>query len=530
MKSIFFKIYGSVIIVALLLTLTAYFLLGAINKTRFENYLIENVGGTFSLMAAGISRHKQQKRQQWIDVVERLTGITLEIRNNERLNGFTQYTLKNKHQPIYINSDPSHQAAQIGLPISPPGQGHGFVFATISNIDQTIGRVTALLILNELGRHSKLQRSIVLKELDDNFSFELTLLDKTGIELDKSQWRQLLRGDIITHISDTISGQPVINIYAKYGNSGQFLRLGPIKTFHWYPMSIVLPLAMLAALVLLLVAYFILAPLEKRLRQLEHGISLIGTPQAQAIEISGRDGIASMAGSINDMAKRIDLLVDQQRQLSNDISHELRTPIARMMFRIEYLSESVSSKGDSHIFGIKSDLNSLSHMVDEMLNNAKLEQQQTLDKASFDLKQAIQSLVTDAQIQYPDLSIIYIIAHQSIMVEADQTLLLRAISNLLHNACRYTKHTVAISLNPLQPNASNYRIEIQIEDDGPGIPLDQREQIFSPFVRIDESRNRTSGGFGLGLSIVQKIITLHQGEVKAESSPTLAGAMFTISL
>lgn len=528
MKSIFFKIYGSVIIVALLLTLTAYFLLGAINKTRFENYFIENVGGTFSLMAAGISRHKQQKRQQWIDVVERLTGITLEIHNVDNLKGFTQYTLKNKQQAIYIKSDASSQSAEIGLPISP--QGHDFVFAKISNIDQTIGRVTALLILNELGRHPKPQRPKVLKQLDDNFSFALTLLDKTGIELDKSQWRQLLRGDIITHISDTVSGQPVINIYAKYGNSGQYLGLGPIKTFHWYPMSIVLPLAMLAALVLLLVAYFILAPLEKRLRQLEHGISLIGTPQAQAIEISGRDGIASMAGSINDMAQRIDLLVGQQRQLTNDISHELRTPIARMMFRIEYLSGKVPSNDDVHISGIKSDLNSLSQMVDEMLNNAKLEQQQTLNRASFDLKQAIQSLVTDAQIQYPALNIIYTVDHPSLMVEADQTLLLRAISNLLHNACRYTKHTVAISLNPLKASADNHHIEIQIEDDGPGIPTDQRQQIFSPFVRIDESRNRASGGFGLGLSIVQKIITLHQGEVKAGSSPTLAGAMFTVNL
>jgi two-component system sensor histidine kinase RstB len=528
MKNIFFRIYGCITIVALLLTLAAYLVLGSINKSRFERYVIENVGGTFSLMVAGIVRHKTDKRKQWIEVVERLTGISLHVAPLIRSEGYNRLTLGQAEQVIYINSDPGGKSAKIALPLS--ASSDEFVHMTIDSLNQTMGRVTALLILNELGRHPRKERHQVLNTLDDNFSYSLNLLNRDVLQLDESQWRQLRRGDIVSSFNDAASGDPVINVYAKYGNSGRYLRLGPMQTFQWYPISIVLPLSLLVALMLLVTGYLLLHPLEKKLRMLEQGINNAGTSQAKPIVLVGRDGLTRMADSVNKMVQRIDSLVGQQRQLTNDISHELRTPVARMMFRIENLIDQKLDDKDENIIGLKKDVGTISEMIDEILTGAKLDHQKHIVISTFDLRTEVIDMVEDLSIHYPQCAISTELGLGGFIVEADKMLLLRAIRNLLSNACRYCESQVKISLFSRKSPLLLEKFEIRVEDDGPGVPLDYREQIFNPFVRIDESRNRSSGGFGLGLSIVHKIVDLHDGEISVGSSEQLSGALFKVAL
>jgi two-component system OmpR family sensor kinase len=109
-------------------------------------------------------------------------------------------------------------------------------------------------------------------------------------------------------------------------------------------------------------------------------------------------------------------------------------------------------------------------------------------------------------------------------IDGERRLLARALGNLLRNAQKYAAHQVALRARRL-----DCRIEIVIEDDGPGIPEDEREQIFEPFYRLDRSRDRATGGFGLGLSIARKAIVLHGGSVRVETS-ALGGARFVIDL
>jgi two-component system OmpR family sensor kinase len=109
-------------------------------------------------------------------------------------------------------------------------------------------------------------------------------------------------------------------------------------------------------------------------------------------------------------------------------------------------------------------------------------------------------------------------------LELDRRLLARAVGNLLRNAQKYAgKHILLSAVRDARA------VEITVDDDGPGIPEDEREKIFDPFYRLDRSRDRATGGFGLGLSIARKAVALHGGSLRAETSP-LGGARFVITL
>jgi two-component system OmpR family sensor kinase len=109
-------------------------------------------------------------------------------------------------------------------------------------------------------------------------------------------------------------------------------------------------------------------------------------------------------------------------------------------------------------------------------------------------------------------------------IDGDRRLIGRAVGNLLRNAQKYAASQVA-----LQARRDGFRVEITVEDDGPGIPDDERERIFEPFFRLDRSRDRSTGGFGLGLSIARKAVALHGGTLVVERAQ-MGGARFVISL
>lgn len=524
MKSIFFKLYSGLICILLLAALLGYLALQLVNQARYENYLVNNVGGTFSLMAAGIVRHDGEKRQQWIEIVERLTGIPLKIGPLEDPEHFAQYHLKKDNQALLIASDPGQQTASIALPL--PGNDQLFVQAKLEDINQTVTRMTALLILNELGRHPKQQREEILKQLDQNFSYDLTLETAKGIELDQSQLRQLSRGDIVINLNDTLSSNPFIKVYARFGNSGLYLTVGPIKIFQWYPVSMIFLLVIAGALLVLAAGYILIAPFEKKLKRLEQGINLAGTTEASPIQLTGKDGISRMADSVNDMMLRIESLIKQQRQLTHDISHELRTPVARMMFRVEGMSVDCLATQQPHIAGMKRDLGNLNHMIDEILTCARLDDNpQPLNTGEFDLLPLVNSMVYDLTVQHPDITFQSGSNCKQLLIQADDTLLLRAIQNLLNNACRHCQSNILVTIK-----MTKQYVRISVEDDGPGIPEQERKRIFDPFIRLDKSRNRALGGFGLGLPIVQKVTLHHGGNVYVEQSETLGGANFIIDL
>jgi two-component system, OmpR family, sensor kinase len=233
-----------------------------------------------------------------------------------------------------------------------------------------------------------------------------------------------------------------------------------------------------------------------------------------------------LAQCMNLMAERIQRLVDSQRELLHSVSHELRTPIARLEFGLELLKKDAKNNNlNPRFLAMENDLQELNELVSELLNLAKIEQQQALPMHRVNLAETLHIVLNSLEHVMHGKEISHAIHSQNSIVMGDPKLLSRALSNLLRNAAKYAEHKIKIST--LQNDAGG--LEISIEDDGPGIPDKEREHIFEPFFRLDRSRDRASGGFGLGLAIAKKAVTLHQGKIWVDQS-TLGGARFTISL
>ncbi len=230
--------------------------------------------------------------------------------------------------------------------------------------------------------------------------------------------------------------------------------------------------------------------------------------------------IYPLSERINHMAGRIETLVANQDHLLHSVSHELRTPIARLAFAMALLRDKAGAPElDPRFDAMEADLAELDALVGELLGMAKLGQDGSLQAAPF----ALRAMLADCaeRLDYPctlDLT------GAPDSFTGDQRLLARALDNVLRNARKYAQSRIIITAR-----ADANQVEIAIDDDGPGIPETEREHIFEPFYRLDRSRDRATGGFGLGLAIAKKAVKLHGGSIRAEAS-TLNGARFVISL
>jgi signal transduction histidine kinase len=235
------------------------------------------------------------------------------------------------------------------------------------------------------------------------------------------------------------------------------------------------------------------------------------------------DAVYPLAERINAMAERIQGLLDAQRNLLHSVSHELRTPIARLEFALELLADRafdpVLSK---RIHAMEGDLAELGDLVSELLSMSKLDTTQGVQRALFEVEPLLEEAA--AGLHPPPARLLLDLGPRLGSLDGDRRLLARAVGNLLRNAQKYAAHTVRLAATRI-----DCRVEIVIEDDGPGIPDDERERIFEPFYRLDRSRDRATGGFGLGLSIARKAVVLHGGTLRVEAS-ALGGARFVIAL
>lgn len=240
-------------------------------------------------------------------------------------------------------------------------------------------------------------------------------------------------------------------------------------------------------------------------------------------QLKPSDAVYPLAERINHMAGRIEDLMEAQRSLLHSVSHELRTPIARLEFALELLDAKARDPELSRrIAAMEGDLSELNNLVKELLDMSKLDSTRTLQGAPVELE----ALLRDCCATLPPSpqQVACELASGLGTVEADARLLARAVGNLLRNAQKYAQERIVLSARRTPDG-----VEIAVDDDGPGIPAEERERIFDPFYRLDRSRDRATGGFGLGLSIAHKAVALHGGTLRVESSP-LGGARFVLRL
>jgi two-component system OmpR family sensor kinase len=233
--------------------------------------------------------------------------------------------------------------------------------------------------------------------------------------------------------------------------------------------------------------------------------------------------IYPLAERMNHMAGRIAELLESQKNLLHSVSHELRTPIARLGFGLELLGAKTDDPAlKKRIDAMEHDLAELDELVKELLGMTRLDSAQALQLANCELASLLRGCADGLQPAPPDLACE--LAPGLGSIDGDARLLTRAVGNLLRNAAKYCSGRILLSAR-----RELGKVEIAVEDDGPGIPEAERERVFEPFFRLDRSRDRTTGGFGLGLSIARKAVQLHRGSLRVEES-SLGGARFVITL
>lgn len=233
-----------------------------------------------------------------------------------------------------------------------------------------------------------------------------------------------------------------------------------------------------------------------------------------------------VAYKVNQMATYIEKLVNGQTELIHSVSHELRTPITRLEFGLELLAQQIDNHDPAiqkRLHELTSDINELKVLVNELLRLASIGQQYLPSTHPFKLRQILDDVIKALPPHPEGKTLIVTLADSLGEYQGDSHYLKRAIKNLLTNAQRYARKEVR--LNAYLDEHDNYLITI--DDDGPDIPIEQREHVFQPFYRIDDGLKKE--GYGLGLAMVERIITVHGGKIAIENSP-LGGARFTLQL
>ncbi|KJZ51213.1 MULTISPECIES: ATP-binding protein [Pseudomonas] len=359
-------------------------------------------------------------------------------------------------------------------------------------------------------------RAARLSELQPHYGLHLKLVQRDDLALDPRE-RQLLaagklvvRGDFMEFIANIDGGPQLLNI--KLPEEPKWLYL-------WAYCLLGLSLA--------IVLYFWVRPHWRDLEHIRLAAQRFGDNDlGSRILLPRRSTVRELAGHFNQMAERIESLIANQRELTNAVSHELRTPIARLSFELDQLKQQTDPRQRSELItDMYADLGELEEMVSELLTYASLERGATqvtrerIEAHSW-LDSVIGSVALEAEAAGIQLSLR---TCEVDVIQIEPRFMARAVINLLRNAVRYAERRVEVSLVKF---GSGY--EVRVCDDGPGVPEEGRAKIFQPFTRLDASRDRRTGGFGLGLALVQRVSQWHGGQVQVLDSEW-GGASFRMT-
>lgn len=281
-----------------------------------------------------------------------------------------------------------------------------------------------------------------------------------------------------------------------------------------------------AAIALVIMAW--LWPLTRDLRQLERSTTSFGDRAWKFdARIGARSPVYRLAEAFRRMAARIDSLIGAQKDMTNAMSHEIKTPLARMRFEIEMARTAADPRKLAvHLSHLDSDVAELDAFITATLDYAILERAEVaLNVREHDFTQILPAVV-EAVTRSPRgeaLSIRCEVSPAATQVRCDIYLMESVVRNLLYNAVRYARREVHVMFSVLRDG--QYRLSV--EDDGPGIPEADRERIFHSFVQLDEPERRKTG-YGLGLAIVKRIVDWHGGKV-AVYQCGLRGAGFAVT-
>jgi signal transduction histidine kinase len=309
---------------------------------------------------------------------------------------------------------------------------------------------------------------------------------------------------------------------------GQNAMFGP----HGVPGLGILIAVLTSGLVCYFLAQFLSSPIL-RLRKATQKLAA-GDLSARAGGSSSRAGdeMSQLVRDFDLMAEQIEKLVNAQSRLLKDISHELRSPLARLTVALELARQRTGPEAESALERISLESARMNGLIGSLMTIARLESGAgSLRKVPVQLEALIEEVTRDAafEAQARNCQVEAEILDE-LPVIGDPALLHSAIENVVRNATRYTREGTTVKIRA--ERAQNGRSEdavVRVSDSGPGVPADSLDKIFRPFYRIDDARGRSTGGVGLGLAITDQAVRLHGGSVNA-SNPAEGGLAVEIRL
>jgi two-component system sensor histidine kinase CpxA len=287
-----------------------------------------------------------------------------------------------------------------------------------------------------------------------------------------------------------------------------------------------------------LLAWSLTKPLA-RLRKAAQSLAAGDLSARAGASASGQhDELTELTRDFDRMAERIEGLVESQSRLLKDVSHELRSPLARLSVALGLARQKSTPEAEGSLNRIELEADRLNQLIQRLLTISRLETgTDGLRKSTLSLRELVEQVAHDAEYETPGrgcrvtssanrsadtLTDIPTADADEFLVEADPDLLRSAVENAVRNATRYTAEGTTVEVRLERQRAPNgesngEEIVVRVLDSGPGVPNEALQKIFEPFYRLDDARNRQTGGAGLGLAIADRAIRLHGGQLRASN-------------
>ncbi|PIE44499.1 MAG: two-component sensor histidine kinase [Gammaproteobacteria bacterium] len=513
MNNLFVRVFGGLLLSLVVVGFFCYLLFSAVNTVRIEHHSIE----VSSPLLNWISQIPENQLPHWLSI-NTPQGVQLGLRLVDETRLSALYRERLSWGQVLVRRDPhgSHVFKAYNQKL--------LITGVLPNLYSDMAESVFNLVHYELNNLSGRPLSEVISLIRTTTGLKVGVLQDAD-DLPNEELLANLADHRRAYYRPEMSDPAVFFLTL---SSGELVRLEFVKPFSPVAWPIVILLAIVSAGVLAATVFGLLQTLIGRLRNLEMVASRIARGELEArVKTQKLDAIGRLGESFNSMADQIQRLVLVQREMIHAVSHELRTPVARIRFGVQMIEDSPDRKAmDKQLKGIDSDIQELDDLIDEILTYARLEQGGPIfDFQESDIVEIVTQVVSEQGGIRPDLTISADFSGDSKswrLSEIEPRYIHRAIQNLVGNATRYCKSRVIVKC---QLDSDTCRVDV--EDDGSGIPESDWDKVFTPFARLDDSRTRTSGGYGLGLSIVRRILYWHGGQAMLGKSK-MGGAKFSL--
>lgn len=396
---------------------------------------------------------------------------------------------------------------------------------TFRDLYRDVSEASALIVLTRLNDTVPSDRTRVMATLGKKLHVHIEPVTEVSETPDEATLDRLVKRGLVFYQMDRNSSA---QLYLRL-QGGSVIRIDMPAPFNLWAWPVVLLVFALAAGIAGFFLFLLLRDVDRSMRIVESVAVRIARGEMEArVDTGNNMMVRRLSKSFNSMAEHIQRLVDVQREMIHAVSHELRTPVARIRFGVQMIESCQDEKAlHKQLSGIDDDIQELDELIDEILTYARLEQGgpiMTFQESS--VVGIVEQIVEEQQCLRPDIRFRAVFTEDCprwAQSEIEPRYIHRALQNLVGNGGRYAKSEVRVRC---QLDEQTCRIDV--EDDGPGIPDGEWEKVFTAFARLDDSRTRTSGGYGLGLSIVRRILYWHGGQAFVTRSTELGGAAFSL--